>query len=110
MPDAARPPTRDACRIYSETVTRLPHTAALVSAVATLAVVGSSAAVVSATGLGLGIHKDASAVQYLAKPGCGPDTSDGVGGSGGLTVQPPKLPARQLCPNPPGQNTSTPLR
>lgn len=80
------------------------HLSRLLAVVASLAIVGSSAAIVSAAGLGGTKSKSASAVQYLTKPGCGPDSTDGVAGNSGRhTGQPPKAPNRQDCPNPPGQ-------
>ena len=49
--------------------------------------------------------QDAALIMYLAKPGCGPDKTDGVAGNSGRhTGQPPKAPNRQDCPHPPGQN------
>lgn len=75
-----------------------------IAVVATLAIAGSSAAIVSAAGAGANKGKSASAVQYLTKPGCGPDKTDGVAGNSGQhTGQPPKASDRQDCPNPPGQ-------
>lgn len=70
----------------------------------TLALAASGAAIVSAAGTG-SASKDAAAVQYLTKPGCGPDKTDGVAGNSAQhTGQPPKAPNRQDCPSPPGQN------
>ena len=49
-------------------------------------------------------NRNAAETQYLHKPGCGPDKTDGVAGkSGRHEGQPPKAPDRQDCPNPPGQ-------
>lgn len=71
---------------------------ALTTATVTVALVGGGAALVSAAGLGAN-NKNASAVQYLTKPGCGPDKTNGVAGNSGQhTGQPPKAPNRQDCP------------
>ncbi len=77
----------------------------LLTSLVTLAVLAGGVAVALAVGTGAVPGKDASAVQYLSKPGCGPDKTDGVAGNSGQhTGQPPKRPARQDCPNPRGQN------
>ena len=77
----------------------------LAIALVTLALVASGSALVFAAGNPAGPKKNASAVQYLQKPGCGPDKTDGVAGASGRhTGQPPKRPNRQDCPNPRGQN------
>jgi hypothetical protein len=68
-----------------------------------------SVAIASATGWGRGgnDHRGAASVQYKAKPGCGPDKTDGVAGNSGRhTGQPPKDHDRGDCPNPPGQNNN----
>jgi hypothetical protein len=70
----------------------------------TAALAAGGAAIVSAAGTG-SANKDAAAVQYLTKPDCGPDKTDGVAGNSGQhTGQPPKAPNRQDCPSSPGQS------
>jgi hypothetical protein len=55
-----------------------------------------------------GTNNNGSGQVEYAKPGCGPDKTDGVaGGSGQHIGQPPKDQNRGDCPNPPGQNNGT---
>ena len=77
------------------------------SVVLSLAVIGAGAAVAKQTSKSNSTpaNGNASQVQYLSKPGCGPDKTDGTAGKSGThTGQPPKDPNRQDCPTPPGQN------
>jgi hypothetical protein len=69
----------------------------------TLALGGGSTSLVLAAQGGTS-NNGAAQTEYL-KPGCGPDSTDGVaGGSGQHIGQPPKDQNRGDCPNPPGQN------
>jgi hypothetical protein len=67
-------------------------------------VAGGTSLVVAAQPSG---KSNAGQNQY-AKPGCGPDKTDGVAGNSGRHQgQPPKDQNRGDCPNPPGQQNKT---
>jgi hypothetical protein len=82
----------------------------LLSVLVVLVALGAGATLATATGGGGWNHGNGSAHEQYdkAKPGCGPDKTDGVAGNSGQHVgQPPKDQNRGDCPEPPGQNKAT---